>query len=554
MLKIRKIKIRNFKSIKNLDLILQSSKQLIIGQNNTGKSNILSAIDAVFNYRYIASETDVYNQRAEDQETYIDIMLTEESKDKSFSEIWYTIFDPNHIIKNEFDEDSYSIRCVIKDNPSTKRYEIKRFPISKWESTQFEPDTTLKNEFRKIVQTYYIKANRNIVDELRLRSSNFSKLLKDSNFNISDNDKQEIEVMLNKVNALIANKMPDLKAIESNLSKITTTLSNIEEINILPIPNKLDDLDKGAEILVKEHEDKMPISIYGDGTKSWMSILSLKTYIDLQAKDNKLEGLPFFPILLIEEPEAHLHPHAQNKLLKQLSTTNSHILTTSHSSNVLSQSEGFEIIKISKKAGKTNVSSLFNKEISSKFKYKLKNFYIPYHTEVLFSNLTIITEGMSDKFFIEKYLAYKLNKSVYDVGISVVDAKGYSGASEFRRFCDLFEIENVIFVDSDEASSVIKQLDKNHISKDKLFCTKFDDLEDDIVEENYDLMKNMFFIENEVKDKDKFSEHNDVKQSVINYFKNNKNEYPHIISNYFKKEFNVESINNVIDFIGGKIK
>lgn len=44
---LSKLKIKNYKSIKELDLEFKSGKNVIIGKNNSGKSNILKAIDLV---------------------------------------------------------------------------------------------------------------------------------------------------------------------------------------------------------------------------------------------------------------------------------------------------------------------------------------------------------------------------------------------------------------------------------------------------------------------------------------------------------------------------
>lgn len=44
---ISKISIKNFKSIHSIDLNLSKGKNVLVGKNNAGKSNILKAIDLV---------------------------------------------------------------------------------------------------------------------------------------------------------------------------------------------------------------------------------------------------------------------------------------------------------------------------------------------------------------------------------------------------------------------------------------------------------------------------------------------------------------------------
>ena len=44
---VSRLYIRNFRSIKELDLVLHPGKNVIVGRNNCGKSNIMKALDIV---------------------------------------------------------------------------------------------------------------------------------------------------------------------------------------------------------------------------------------------------------------------------------------------------------------------------------------------------------------------------------------------------------------------------------------------------------------------------------------------------------------------------
>ena len=45
---ISRVIIKNYRSIKDLTLSFNSGKNVIVGKNNSGKSNIIKAIDIVF--------------------------------------------------------------------------------------------------------------------------------------------------------------------------------------------------------------------------------------------------------------------------------------------------------------------------------------------------------------------------------------------------------------------------------------------------------------------------------------------------------------------------
>lgn len=248
MISIRKIRIINFKSIKAIDLVVEEKKIIFVGQNNAGKSNINKAIDCVFNFKYIPSEYDIYSGITLGEKCYIDVMLASDSEDKNFNIDWLMIFG-DKIVKNDFDEDSFTIRTVISQNEVSKRFEIDRFPILDWNSLDFDSENiSLPKEIRKCIESFYLNSDRDIVDELRIRKSNFSKLMKNVNFDISNMDSSGVEKALEIVNRMILRKMPSISDIEKSLSDISTTVDNVEKLEILPIPNKFDDLDKGVEI------------------------------------------------------------------------------------------------------------------------------------------------------------------------------------------------------------------------------------------------------------------------------------------------------------------
>jgi putative ATP-dependent endonuclease of the OLD family len=84
---ISRLIIKGYKSIKDLDLKFEKGKNVIIGKNNSGKSNILKAIDIVLGYKrpdYDKYENiepeDFYNQNA--KEIYIYCELQKEDKEQ----------------------------------------------------------------------------------------------------------------------------------------------------------------------------------------------------------------------------------------------------------------------------------------------------------------------------------------------------------------------------------------------------------------------------------------------------------------------------------------
>lgn len=69
MLRISRVKILNFRSIKKVDLTIDS-RNVIAGENNTGKSNLMAAIALVFSRTKNIDVTDFYFSNSCVQEKY----------------------------------------------------------------------------------------------------------------------------------------------------------------------------------------------------------------------------------------------------------------------------------------------------------------------------------------------------------------------------------------------------------------------------------------------------------------------------------------------------
>ena len=65
---ISQLKIKNYKSIKDMCLEFVEGKNIIVGQNNSGKSNIISAINLVIGEKYPPKRLDdkLYFQNTEE--------------------------------------------------------------------------------------------------------------------------------------------------------------------------------------------------------------------------------------------------------------------------------------------------------------------------------------------------------------------------------------------------------------------------------------------------------------------------------------------------------
>jgi len=117
---LKKVRIQNFRSIESMDLELGLTN-LLIGQNNTGKSNFLRAINIALGATTDVSEADIFVADGESllktKIATIDVMLcpidANGKRVTSFSGFWMSVFTDKWIAK-ELEGDFVGIRTEIK--------------------------------------------------------------------------------------------------------------------------------------------------------------------------------------------------------------------------------------------------------------------------------------------------------------------------------------------------------------------------------------------------------------------------------------------------------
>ncbi|HID15194.1 MAG TPA: DUF2813 domain-containing protein, partial [Candidatus Atribacteria bacterium] len=147
------------------------------------------------------------------------------------------------------------------------------------------------------------------------------------------------------------------------LENLNQTIDKRTSIQITPLTKKVRDLNKGLTIYYGENEDNsLSMEYHGMGARSWSSILSFKTFLDILYEKAQKENKLFFPIIAIEEPETHLHPNAQKQLYNQLKTLPGFKIITTHSPYIVASSNLNDIVTIYKNSGEVVCGNL--KELS----------------------------------------------------------------------------------------------------------------------------------------------------------------------------------------------
>ena len=495
---ISSININNYKNFESISVDFKDGINLLVGQNNAGKSNILRALATIFDPRARKQLPidDIYMNISLDQlkkhspKVTISIILSQSEEEELIGDELVTV--SNWLIKlkepyeakiqyefflPETEEDEYKnsvehITNQLEIWEVIKKHFIRRYIYKIWvgdpknqvqidnenlskfdfqfldairdvERDMFSGRNTLLKDIIEFFIDYDIKSNKDLTEserfeELNQRKDKFndaSQVLIDIIHERLKTGKSEILSYTEDIGVVFENLSPDLEG------KVTES----EIYTIL-------------QLIVKQRTGiSIPITNNGLGYNNliFMSLLLAKMQIDSNGVYLG-SNAKVFPILAIEEPEAHLHPTMQYQLidfLRKNLTDNKvrQIFITSHSTHITSSTSLNDIICLYKNDDNTNVSypgKVFydiNSEgrvtENSDSKKYVQRFLDATKANLLFSEKIILVEGMAEQLLIPvfaEYLGFSLEKQ----HVTVINI----GGRYFEHFLYLFDSlkENVM--------------------------------------------------------------------------------------------------------------
>ncbi|MBG2709849.1 AAA family ATPase [Proteus mirabilis] len=467
-IQIDTVRISGFRGISNIEITLPKVT-ILLGQNNAGKTSVIKALQlAMGDYSRYLSDEDFHIDKDDKRQEVITIDLrfiavNNDSRTKEFLESWQQIFGDK--IQSEPDGSQFmAIRTVAKPDRVKGGYIIERFHLDVWPEhvNWLDVRVNKKNRLNKRLESVPfipIDAQRDIHNELKERSSFVGRVL--SSVEYDDEDITELESMVAAVNKEAIEKSEPLKRLRTHLDNLNQSFEGAGQTELTPFPKKIRDLSKRFSVNFGE-SDKSSFSMeyHGMGTRSWASMLTVKAFAELLAKNHEDEAEPFFPIIAAEEPEAHLHPNAQRTLYKQLIDVPGQVIISTHSPYIAGLAELHEIKYLSKSKNSVQVYQLRNNFEDDDLR-KLKREVVHSRGELLFSKAIVLSEGETEEQALPELFESYTGKHPFSLGINFVGVNG-SGA-KYRPFLILAKDLNIpVFIFSDGEDKPVKELKKNY--------------------------------------------------------------------------------------------
>ncbi|MCK3683194.1 AAA family ATPase [Maribellus sp. YY47] len=324
---IQEIKLKNFKGFKELAFDCNDKFNVIIGENNIGKSTIFEALliwESCFKRIINSKRTGFY--KADGGNTYIpfgDLTFIRLINDTDL------FFDtPNQA------------RITVVIAKGTNQFSL-TFELSKPKSinnSYLRFKTVNHKEFEKFA--VYLKANQIKLDEVIFiyQTKPVSNILSKEPFMNKGQVLKKIslgksgEVLRNKI---IQKKLDKRKNLETQISKV---LGN--NIKFICSNESKSNVEEYINLKVSSAHRNLDIHLQGSGFLQVAEIFSTIDYLE-----NAIN------ILLIDEPDSHIHAKLQKKLLQELrQISNTQIFVISHNDNFVSELKPKELFYLNQEA------------------------------------------------------------------------------------------------------------------------------------------------------------------------------------------------------------
>jgi len=428
---IKSIEIKNFRNFSDFKIDFTEGFQTIIGENNIGKSNLYWAI------RLVLDKNLSYNSRNLEEKEFHNFIDLEIDTYSSISIEFYgdnLASIPNlHALKTSDNTVRISYLYahkskLIDTDDEFEKIEIKDFQWRLYgggNSFLFEDIGTLNQiTFRDIegINLYYISGFRNINSDLFGSSKSLlSQYCKSRNE--ADDELDSVKTILSKTSDNL-NELPFIPEISETVKSKNKEIAGSHftfPVSLGFINNDDNEVWNQLKLFFNPKEGKnVPLNVLGLGQKNLLYLSLFLSRLINEQDTNEVN------ILLIEEPEAHLHPQLQKILFSNLSgLLNTQVFMSSHSTHIASDCN-FKNLNILYKNPDDIVKSFspfIEKKVDKKEQREellLKRYLDATRSELFFSTAVIFVEGVAEQFIIPAIAQQLYGVNLTEHNISVI--------------------------------------------------------------------------------------------------------------------------------------
>ena len=581
-MKIKDITIKNFRLLEDVSLNIEEDITLIVGKNNTGKTSLFEVINMFFNEKNNFSFHDFSQKTYSQFEASFNIYeaaqkeTDEEKKDELEKSLISSMPNIQLEIQIEYDKAKDSLINLsefISDLDDSKNIAIIKLQYQSKDSLRlfaafnvrkekeqkliewlnenitsyydikcFGGDNMIEENFkRKLLSVLYfetIQASRKLddtkADKNKTLAVGFSDYYRETNKDNND-DVESLEKQLKETSTVLNVKYENI--LKELLEKLK--LFGVEPHLTIPEivlqagfdPENI--LKNNIKYFYKQNDVILPENFNGLGYSNLIYlVLKVVSFIEKFKKAaplNKSETLT----ILIEEPEAHLHPQMQQVFISQIKRTIKEtkekegffvqIIISTHSSHIVTEAgidveRSFERIRYFAKQF-IKGENRYKVEIKdfNEFKHKesdietfrfLKQYMSLHRCDIFFADKVILVEGTTERILLP-LMINKVAENLNNEYVSIIEVGG-AYTVKFKELLKFVNTKSLVITDIDSVnpedsrktcptntpnaktsnSTLINWLPKKRLISDLNNCTEKDKFDTELIRVTYQIKEN----------------------------------------------------------------
>lgn len=472
-IRIGDVRVRDFRNLEDVCLTLGHSTTVLVGENNSGKTSFLEALEVAIGARR-AIEDDLLMSRdgARSARFIVDLVVVPTAA--RFENTVAPLFG-NAIERSPDGGELVAIRAVGEPNPDGSGVSIRRAFLQGWsgcETVEAEPrEMPQPRVGGRVLETlafHLLDAKRDLVADLRSRRSPWGRLL--ANLDVPDDLRAEIEAELTGLGNRVVSDSGVLSRLTERLSAVTQTLgSSITSVELAPLPVRVEEVARAVDVHVTAPGGAaLPLRRQGMGSRSLAALAVFRAFVDLRLGMG--HGVRPLAITGFEEPEAHLHPQAQSAVARLIDEIPGQKVVSTHSPRVAHEAE-LESLRFFRRQGHRIRICQIRREYTHEQLVKVRRFVQRRLGEALFARLVVLGDGATERQALPVFgRAHWEGQDPEGLGVSVLEVPNLRDetAQTLIGVLEDLGIPWLVLVDADDAGRKAIASLGEHLGRDAL--------------------------------------------------------------------------------------